>query len=170
MRPSVREGVVLALTLWLAACTAFYPPGSPPYRPEPSGPRSIADLLRDPLPVAPEWPPDAACLRLRVTNCYARTVRVAMGPVDLCAETRIAPRPEHVRLVVTWANQDGVVGQSQTPLAGAAEPVWHHTKLSGLLGGDYQVTAHVYSTSHVAPCGMATTTLLIVAPMATDRH
>jgi len=43
-----------------------------------------------------------ACLTVRVTNCVSRTVRVASGPVTLCADVRLKPDVNHRLLRVAW--------------------------------------------------------------------
>ena len=129
------------------------------------------------------------CVKIRVTNCFGRTVRMAHGPATLCAEVRVQQKPEHRHLIVTWDYADkspltdllgeldpespladpepltGVVGSAEDDLDGASEPILIRPagfKLESLSGGTYDVVARVYrDVSKKKLCGMARTTVMV---------
>lgn len=121
------------------------------------------------------------CVKVRITNCYARTVNVASGPVTLCAETRVTPDERHRYLEMVWDYapseirpqfsdndsadddpfepdlQDGAVGSSLRSLDGERERFRHEVKLHHLEGGTYEVVSTVYADeSRKKVCGRAT--------------
>lgn len=115
------------------------------------------------------------CVKVRLTNCYARTVTVAHGPVTLCAEARVTPDEQHHYLALEMAyaepsvipelgmatpelgmadalpdladpeSQDGPVPASLIQLDGANERIRHDRKFADLYGGSYLLTATVYA-------------------------
>lgn len=144
----------------LAACAAWYPPGSPPWRPEPTGPYTVEDLLAMPPPEA-EAPPAAADgadrphLHLRVTDCEARTVAFVWSQTDVCAEVTVEPADHHRWLRVQWAMappeaaEDEIaaipVGESIRSLEGAAAPRDHRIKMVDLPAGRYDIVADLWT-------------------------
>lgn len=130
------------------------------------------------------------CVKVRVTNCFGRTVTVAYGPVTLCAETRVMPDEQHRTLVTTWdyappemlaasdratdspenaaddpsepEKQNGAIGSSERSLDGERERIRHDTKLNGLSGGMYEVISTVYrDESRKKVCGRATARVMV---------
>jgi hypothetical protein len=129
------------------------------------------------------------CVSVRVTNCFARTVHVAYGPVTLCAETRVTPDEQHRYLETTWDfappdalrsdftasddisqddplrepdKQDGAIGSSVRSLDGERERYRHDVKLHHLEGGTYLITSTVYTDeSRKKVCGRASARVTI---------
>jgi hypothetical protein len=129
------------------------------------------------------------CVKVRITNCHARSVNVAYGPVTLCAETRVAPDEKHRFMETTWDfappdalrsdftasddisqddplhepdKQDGAVGSSVRSLNGADERVMHSVKMHHLEGGTYEIRSVVYSDeSRKKVCGRASARVTI---------
>jgi hypothetical protein len=126
------------------------------------------------------------CVSLRITNCYARTVSVAYGPVTLCTEARVTPDARHRWLEVTYAyaepdavapdisaddapeslrepyKQDGPVGGSLVSLDGEQERIRHDRELRDLYGGTYIVTAITYADeARKRVCGRATARVIV---------
>jgi hypothetical protein len=126
------------------------------------------------------------CVTLRITNCYARSVSVAYGPVTLCAEAHVTPDARHRWLEVTYAyaepdavapdisaddapeslrepdKRDGPVGGSLVSLDGEQERIRHDRKLRDLYGGTYLVTATAYADeARKKVCGRATARVIV---------
>lgn len=125
------------------------------------------------------------CVSVRITNCYARTVAIAYGPVTLCAETRVTPDERHRYLETVWDyappdalmpdlgmdepefgldpdKQNGAIGSSVRSLDGELERIRQDVKLAGLSGGTYEVRSTVYSDeSRRKICGTATARVMI---------
>ena len=124
------------------------------------------------------------CVKVRLTNCFSRTVAIAHGPVTLCAETRVTPDERHRYLSLEWAytepepmaniaddvpellrehdKQDGPVPASLVQLDGANERIRHDRKFVDLYGGTYELLATVYADeAQKKVCGRATTRVTI---------
>lgn len=112
---------------------------------------------------------------VRITDGYGRTVRVALGPVDLMAEVRVKPHEPHRYLETVWDYappdlradpailgnghnlnyddgllqepqiQNGAVGSEVRTLNGERERIRQDVKLAHLEGGTFLVTATVYT-------------------------
>lgn len=130
------------------------------------------------------------CVKVRITNCFGRTIRVTHGPATLCAEVRVEPKAEHRKLIVSWdyaerttsmldtsqleldgepldsldpEPQNGVIGSAEDDLDGADEPILIRPggfKLESLSGGSYEVKA-VVTNSHQRQCGSARATVIV---------
>ena len=125
------------------------------------------------------------CVKVRITNCYARSVTMAHGPVTLCAEARVTPDAAHryLELEMVYADpdrsmdisaddtpemlrepdkQDGPVPRSVIQLDGAAERIRHDRKFVDLYGGQYEVRATVYADEALKKvCGRATARVVV---------
>ena len=125
------------------------------------------------------------CIKVRLTNCYARTVTMAHGPVTLCAEARVTPDENHRYLELEMAyaepgpgmdisaddtpemlrepdKQDGPVPGSLIQLDGANERIRHDRKFADLYGGQYELTATVYADeARKKICGRATALVVV---------
>ena len=125
------------------------------------------------------------CVKVRVTNCHARTVAIASGPVTLCAEVRVQPDERHRYLETVWDyaptdvstsdlgmdeqewgwepdKQNGVIGSSLRSLDGAEQPIRNDVKMAALSGGTYVVTATTYADeARKKVCGRATARVIV---------
>lgn len=127
------------------------------------------------------------CVSVRITNCYARSVSIAYGPVTLCAESRVTPDERHryLETVFDYApdslseigpqssdndddplgepdKQNGAVGSSLRSLDGERERVQHSVKMHALEGGVYEIVSTVYADeSRKKVCGRATARVIV---------
>lgn len=128
------------------------------------------------------------CVALRITNCHARTVSIAYGPVDLCAEVRVQPDERHRYLETVWDYtppdvlmfgagdvlthepercqeselQNGAVGSSVRSLDGADQPIRNDVTMHHLEGGTYRVTSTTYTDEdRKKVCGRASARVVV---------
>lgn len=122
------------------------------------------------------------CVKVRITNCYARTVHVAYGPVTLCAESRVTPDERHRYLETVWEYappdalhtdldedtpfdpdpQNGAIGSEVRSLNGERERIRQDVKMAHLEGGTYEIVSTVYADeSRKKICGRASALVMI---------
>lgn len=103
-------------------------------------------------------------VQIRVTNCHGRSVFVALGPVDLCAEARIEPQPHNRRLLIRWSSEESKTvppeGESEAFLDAELDRRLHVRLMRRLTEATYNITAIVYGPGKQV-CGRAATQLRI---------